>query len=402
MKSRSDTFSASIPCIQPPQNGESLVKHAGFELSILHKPEDPQGVNRIFISQKELKIELLPSKGLTVREAFYKDRPLFWEPPAELFDPDTLVLDSDEILINGVPNPGATYIKTYTGGIEFLGLSNWGMHYSDPDSGEVKLLHGEVASIPVEEITVTISAETLELKGSFIVRTCKGGEGLPWYQRGEARYEVTRTIILTKDQPTISLTDHISNISHKVLTPDWGYHVTLRPEKEAELLIPSKTAKDRSGEPVSPNHEKWYPSEQDSHRIEHGIIHTGLKISPHLPDGKDGVRTLLKYPDSSGIAVTISPPPYFQTWFCSGGTGSKEFSYADGTPVLKKHWDGQGIEFGSSSLDHDGNIDPAIQYDSNLAPGESMDIHIHLEVLSPEATLSLADEIREYNRHYRK
>jgi hypothetical protein len=66
------------------------------------------------------------------------------------------------------------YIKTFTGGVELLGLGNWGMHFTDPGTGEVNVIHGEVSHIPVEQISVTISDRELNVQGSLTVRTFKG------------------------------------------------------------------------------------------------------------------------------------------------------------------------------------------------------------------------------------
>jgi hypothetical protein len=93
----------------------------------------------------------------------------------------------------------------------------------------------------------------------------------------------------------------------------------------------------------------------------------------------------------------MPPAPYFQTWFCAGGAYTQEFTYPDGRPVLTKNWDGQGIEFGSSSLDHDGNVDSTIAHDPVLPPGESLKIGIRVEMLSPQDAAQLKEDISRYN-----
>lgn len=396
------TFIATFSCREYLDKESSRIEHAGFEVTLLHRPADPPRMNRLLLSQKDWSVELLPGKGLTLSEAFYQNRPIFWDPPAPLFDPDTLALTSDEILIEGVSAPGAAYLKTYTGGIEFLGLSNWGMHVTDPATGKIQALHGEVGLIPAETVSVRLTSDSLELTGVLPVRTFQGDSDLPWYERGELLYEVTRTLRLEKGAPTLWLFDTMTNVATEALTPDWGYHVTLRPEQGAQLLIPSRSVQNRNGEPVPQDHEVWKPAERNEQRVEHGIIHKGLRASSGLIEGRDMARIVLQYPDGPGIAVAVPPAPYFQTWFCAGGAGSTEFTYADGTPVLHKNWDGQGIEFGSSALDHDGNIDPAVSYTPSLAPGASYTIPLRLDVLPPEATHSLVEEIRVYNQQHRK
>jgi len=143
-------------------------------------------------------------------------------------------------------------------------------------------------------------------------------------------------VSLTLDRPAISVRDTIKNISTEDLQPDWGYHLTLRPEKGAAYLIPSQSIEARGGGAIPPDHEIWPPAENAPKRVEFGIIHKGLKVIPDIFDGEGGVRSLLRYPDGSGIAVATTPAPYFQTWFSVGGANTQEFTYADGTPRSKK------------------------------------------------------------------
>jgi hypothetical protein len=397
MTSFADTRTHILNCQQLAENHSNHLEYGDFEVNIAHREGEPEHANRIVLAHRGLSVELLPSKGLSVGEAFYQDRPIFWEPPVDLADPETLILESDEVWCNRQPTPGMIFIKTYIGGIELLGLGNWGMPYTDPDTGKFHILHGEVCNIPVETVTVTMSEERLEAQGTFIVRTFEGNENLPWYQRGNALYEVTRKVLLTKDAPAMHLKDTIKNISTATQTPDWGYHVTLRPEKGAAYLVPSQSREVRGGGEVPPDHEIWPPAENAPNRVELGIIHKGLQITPKIFEERSGVRSLLRYPEGSGIAVSTTPAPYFQTWFSVGGLNTQEFTYADGTQILKRNWDGQGIEFGCSPLDHDGNIDPSVHYDRILPPEASVTIDILVEVLSPQATHTLAADIQGYH-----
>jgi hypothetical protein len=104
------------------------------------------------------------------------------------------------------------------------------------------------------------------------------------------------------------------------------------------------------------------------------------------------------YPSGRGISVSFPPSPYFQTWFCNGGANSTEFSYAEtGEPVFRKNWDSQGIEPGSSALDHNGKIDSNVAYEKYLAPGESLENKVEVEVLSEEQADLLYKDILNYN-----
>lgn len=79
------------------------------------------------------------------------------------------------------------------------------------------------------------------------------------------------------------------------------------------------------------------------------------------------------------MEVSITPSPYFQTWFCNGGKGSEEFTDSNGQSLLRRNWDGMGIEIGSSPLDHNGNMDETVEYKQELLMGEKKKIEIGLK-----------------------
>jgi len=106
----------SLNCRQLSENVTNHIQHNDFAVSLTHRSGEPEGVNRITLTHKALSVELLPSKGLSIGEAFYQNRPIFWDPPVELVDPDTLVLASDEVWRDRQPAPGMVFIKTYMGG----------------------------------------------------------------------------------------------------------------------------------------------------------------------------------------------------------------------------------------------------------------------------------------------
>jgi hypothetical protein len=117
-------------------NRKTLFERHGFMAEIIHRQGEPDNTLRIMISCKDLTIELLLSKGLSVGEVFYQKQPVFWKPPAGLPDPEPLDLISGEIMINGKTMKGFTYLKTFMAGIEFYGLRNWGMPRVDKHTGE--------------------------------------------------------------------------------------------------------------------------------------------------------------------------------------------------------------------------------------------------------------------------
>lgn len=347
----------------------------GFRIAIFHRAGDPVTANRITISSGKTKIELLPSKGLSLSQAWMANRQLFWDAPIGLPDTEDLDLWSDEVLINGSPAHGFTFLKTMVAGVELYGLKNWGM--PKEKEGNLELLHGETSNIPVEKVLIYCENDKCTIEGSFIYRGFREEGHKPWYERGEALFEITKKITVFKNVSKISLNDTFRNLTNQPQTPDWGYHITFKPEDGATLAIPSTTKEMRGGGSIPSNFNTWKNSDDKCVRDETGIIYKQLK-----DDGPSGNTTsVLSYPDGAQIKVTLPQVPYFQTWFCRGGRGTKEFTFKNGQSLLERNWDGMGIEIGSSALDHDGNTDPSvIRFTSPLLPGESVAIPIDIQL----------------------
>jgi hypothetical protein len=337
------------------------------------------------ISDGENRYEFFPSKGLSVGRVDIKGKSLFWDQPSGLYDPGKLDLRSKSLHINGKPAEGFMYIATYCGGVELLGLINWGMPAHNAETERLEILHGETSSIPVEEVTVIVGRESISIEASFDFRTFRGLFFRPWYRRGKKIFRVTRKVLINRRRGLLEVADTFRNVSKEVRTPDWGYHVTFRPEPGARYIVPARKAESRGGGEPPDDHRIWQPSPDDSHRIEKGIIFKDL----FCRDNDNQCTSLLVYPDGSAVSVKTPPVPYFQTWFCSGGAGSEEFTWNDGQPVLKKNWDGIGIEFGSSALDHDGNTDPSVIPEPPLNPGEVRTLSFSFELLSPDEAVNL-------------
>lgn len=354
-------------------NKQNTLKDQGFSIRVFHLQQDPPNANRIKISSPHLEAELLPSKGFSLGQAWIKGKPLFWEAPIELCDTENIDLWSDEVCINGCPAPGFTFLKTFVAGVELYGLKNWGMPVMA--EGKQQLLHGETSNIPVSECQFLVNGDECTLQASFDYFSFDGKNILPWYRRGEALFRVKRKLILTKQAMGFTLQDTIENISNRVLTPDWGYHITFMPEAGSRLIVPSKYAEKRGHGALPCDFQTWHKATNENVRTETGIIHKNLQTS-QIDNGSTAVRSLLIYPDHTGIEVLTTPAPYFQTWFCNGGKGSDEFTFRNGESLLRKNWDGMGIEIGSSALDHDGNIDKSVAYEPALKPGESKTIDL--------------------------
>ncbi len=373
------------------ENPSCIIIHDRFKADLFHNEEDPPSANRVRISNGILDIEMLPSKGFSLGQAWIKGRPLFWDAPIYLPDTETIDLWSDEICINGTPAPGFTFLKTLTGGVEMYGLNNWGMPVMK--QGRLYLLHGETSNVPVSEIIFTAEGNQCTIEASFTYRTFEGDSDKPWYERGNPIFRVTKKLIMFENSTVIRLKDIIENISGQLQTPDWGYHITFRPEEGARYLVPSGHVQVRGGGQLPDDIETWHKAADENVRTETGIIHNGLPTTK--PSGKEETTSLLLYPDKTGIAVSVTPAPYFQTWFCCGGKGSKEFTFRNGESLLKKNWDGIGIEFGSSALDHDGNTDPSVSPEPPLNPGEVRTLSFSFEPLSPDEAVNLELLINE-------
>jgi hypothetical protein len=375
-------------------NASNELDRNGFHVRVFHGEGDPKNAHRIRIKKNQLEVEFLPSKGLSLSQAWIQNRPVFWEPPIDLCDTEELDLWSDEIHINGEPSAGFTFLKTLYAGLEFYGLNNWGMPVTK--NGKLELLHGETSNIPIEKVDFGSDKEDeCWIEASFVYRTFEGDSQLPWYERGEPIFRVTRRYMMHADSLEIRSEDRIENVSSVAQRPDWGYHITLRPEEGARLLVPSKQAEERGGGELPTDMETWYPAKDPSVRTETGIIHKNLLIHPSEA-GPDSVVSLLRYTDGTGLAVSVPPSPYFQTWFCHGGKGSGEFTDRKGESILLKNWDGMGLEIGSSALDHNDNVDETVNYKPLLHPGESISIPLKIKWLAENEVEGLAARINTY------
>jgi hypothetical protein len=375
-------------------NETNELDHNGFQISIFHQENDPLTANRVKVWNKNVEVEFFPSKGLSIAQAWIKGQAIFWEAPISLPDTEDLNLWSDEISINGHPAPGFTFLKTLIGGLELYGLTNWGMPVTI--DGKVELLHGETSNIPVSEILFgTENEKKCWIQASFLYRTFEGDDHLPWYERGEAIFKVTRKFTIPAKGLEFFVEDTIENVSNTIQRPDWGYHITFRPEEEARLLVPSKKVQERGGNVLPADIETWHKAKNPSVRTETGIIHQELLVSQseHEPDTN---VSLLAFPNGTGLAVSVPPSPYFQTWFCNGGKGSKEFTDRNGESILMKNWDGMGLEIGSSALDHDGNIDRTVSYEPDLDPGAQIRIPLRIKWLDKQKVLDLEAAINAY------
>ncbi len=389
---------ATLNCKNLILNSDNQIKSGQLSIKISHQKNDPENVNRIKITNESLIVELLPSKGLSVGEAWYNKKAIFWEPIIGMPDPDLLDLNSDEVAINGEPLTGFTFLKTFNGGVELYGLKNWGMPQTD-DKNALLPIHGETSNIPIKEVEVFIDekGKTIEIKGEFFYNSFEGDLHKPWYLRGEKLVKVTRSIIVKQGtNPSINIIDTFENISSSPFFIDWGYHITFAPEKGARLIIPSKKAENRSGENLPADIESWTPATDSKIRTEVGIIHKGLK--EFTENGLPVNKVLVKRPTLGNLVLSFAPAPYTQSWMCNGGANSTEFTLAKtGEPLFQKNWDGMGIEIGASALDHNGNTDPGVPVAKPLQPKEKISNFISITIPENISFTGLVDDFGKYS-----
>ena len=379
-------------------NSDNKIKSGRISVELIHEKNDPVSVNRIVIKNESLVVEILPSKGLSVGQAWNNEKPIFWEPIIGMPDPDLLDLNSDEVAINGEPHPGFTFLKTFNGGVELYGLNNWGMPKVDKN-GKLLPIHGETSNIPVEEVALTINEKekTVEVKGEFFYNSFEGDLQKPWYLRGEKLIKVSRSIIVKQGiSPAIEIIDTFENIGDLPFFIDWGYHITFASEKGARLIIPSKIAENRSGGKLPEDIETWHPAPNPEIRTEIGIIHKDLKKFAENKTIQN--KVLINRPNLGNLLVSFKPAPYTQSWMCNGGANSSEFTLTKtGEPLFHKNWDGMGIEIGASALDHNGNTDSAVPVAKPLQPKEKFTTQISIKVINDKTAADLVKEFSGYS-----
>jgi len=377
-----------------------IIRIEEFLVEYIHNPYDPPGINRVYITAGKLRVELLPSKGMSVGTVLYGNIMLLWQPLLDsLPDPDYVDLKGD-LIWNGEPVWGFRFIEYLVGGVMMFGLENWGMPFKDHETGISGTLHGEVSNIQIERVWVSAGKESLEVSGEFFVHDGRGDIDKVWFRRGERIYRVKKRVIVYKKKSIIAISDTIVNISGQTQNPDWGYSIKFKPYDGTEYLVPSKKISLRTGGVPDRDHEVWHPATIESVREERGIIHKGLLVKEELLNGK-GVETLIKHKNGNGVRAVVPQTPYFLSWFSSGGKGSREFMLPGHTgtgplKVFENSWNGIGPEFGVSALDHDGDVDPFVER-SSLESGESVKVDFFFQPISGAAVRNIENEIRSYN-----
>ena len=357
----------------PPQT----VQLADSTIEIVRSQHDDPGVRRLLLTMSEdIRVELLPTKGLSVGEFRVGGRQVFWDPPFDrIVDPDELDL-SGSMLINGEEMPGFRWVENFTGGVELLGLQNWGMPAVHPETGELLPIHGTASNVPVDSVECSVAGSAIVIKSTFMVRdgiSHEGQDSRPWYERGTPVWEVARTVKVRRG-PEVSMTilDAITNHSNEPGTPDWGYHIQFRAEDGARMVIPSGAVSVRGGGDLPQDFEVWRGGEPTADRQERGYILKGCPAHRH-PDLERVINGEVRYREGARVDFSIPAAPYVLSWFSSGGSGCGEFALPENPEAnfMKKPWDGLGPEIGASALAHDGDVDPSVPIPI-LRPGETI------------------------------
>lgn len=358
----------------------------GAQVELYHHGHDALSVRRLRIRWKHFVIVLLPTKGLSVLDCYVGGIPLFWDPPLERIEaPDKLNL-AQSLLVGGEETPGVAWIAQFLGGVEMLGLDNWGMQYRD-EQNSLHPLHGNVSNIPATEVTVEVEDEyTLKISG--LVTVYDEIAVVPPQEGAQAKWSVNKSVVLRVNPDEMMIDDTITNVSPDVALPDWGYHVQLRPRPGCVFHIPSGKVRERFGKPLPQDFTVWKPAKQIAIREEHGHIHSQLSTI----DGS--VQSLLEYPDGTGIGVRFPHAPYTMSWNSCGGANGTEFLWPGEPhiPLIPKPWDGVGPEIGASDLDHGTNVDPDVAQQP-LAPGESQRLTISIVPLTSRQIADLRNNI---------
>jgi hypothetical protein len=352
-------------------------------ICLIQEVHDDYDVRRLRVSWSGGSLELLPTKGLSIGRYFHDNWDPFWDPVVlSVISPDREQLTAP-LLVEGRITEGMRWLENFSGCIELLGLSNWGMPEKDTVSGRTKPLHGEAARIPVDSVGFSLFEDLLRIEASFNLnsRWWMEPEGIiPWYRRGYLDWNIKRTIFLHTRVPGLEILDRIRNISTATAVPDWGYHFQLRARSGAQLEIPSRRVVCREGdEPEDPRWNQWTAAKDETQREERGYIHLGLEAETG-PLGTDVVRGFARYPGGPDTRFTIPAASCTLSWFSCGGGKSLEFARPEASDqsMMPLPWDGMGPEIGSSPLDPEGIVDQAINHQV-LAPGEDLYLYSSFE-----------------------
>lgn len=354
---------------------ETTVPLGPVQASTVRGDQDDADVRRLILRWAGGSLELQPTKGLTIGPCTQGGWKPFWEPVVPgIISPDREDL-LGELLVEGSPVAGMRWIENFSGCVEMLGLSNWGMPRVDERTGVTLPLHGEAARVPVDYVAIGLIGSVCVVAAEYVFNSRWWNvqdTSRPWYRRGCPDWRIVRTVAVDTMRPELQFVDSITNCTEHPVQPQWGYHVQLRAETGARLEIPAAEISVRGNRAASPgDYYTWRAAADPARREERGYILRGIPAVPG-PFDTEVVHCGATYPDGESTEFTMPAAACTLSWFSCGGSGSLEFALPESPErsLLPVGWDGMGPEIGTAALDHDDNFDPAVVH-RELDPGET-------------------------------
>ena len=294
-----------------------------------------------------LTFTLLPDRGLDIWSAHYNGIPLTWLSPGSPYPPDE----------------GLSWLRAFNGGLlTTCGLMHVGPPEVDTQTGEARDLHGRFTRLRAQDVRVSRDGyDSIDL-------SCKLNE-----QRlhGE-QYEVTRWYSLDLGQPTIRLTDVVTNLGDEPLPLMVLYHINLGyplVAPGARLWAPSEGAYARD-ETARAGLGRWYAYEAAEPRYPEQVFFH------HVKHGRDAMAEVALINNDFGFSVAwnAATMPYLTQW-----KNTRQGMYVNGIEPGNCIPEGQNAARQASRLEM-------------LSPGESRAFNCQLTVLPDADAVQAARE----------
>jgi len=216
---RMTVLSARTPLVEGVVRSEDLGLSTGGKVTtrVLHGGRQ-EGVVEIVLDAGDMKVSLLPTRGMGIWQATYKRKRLFWTSPVtEAVHPK---------YVNPMANGGLGWLAGFCEGVVRCGLGSNGAPGRDEvidDRGEAVMvdlpLHGCIANIPAPEVTI---AGVRHGKRSILSITGVMHEAAAQYDKVRL---VSRTDV-TIGGSEIAIHDEVTNLSRERTAPfELLYHI---------------------------------------------------------------------------------------------------------------------------------------------------------------------------------
>jgi len=212
-----------------------------------------------------LQVDVLAGKGADIVEFNYKPRDLdfTWLTPGGVRDPSAFLSTS--------PDPLATFVDIYPGGWQEV-FPNGGApaSYFGAQFGQ----HGEVANLPWDS-RITEDNEHA-VAATFSARTLK------------TPFNLAKTLRLVAGEPTLSLTEAITNESDVELPVMWGHHLAYgRPflDETCRIRLPDGVTVIPHPTPIHPDGRRVVANQRPSWPLAQGVDGGKIDLSALPPQG---------------------------------------------------------------------------------------------------------------------